>query len=1142
MGFINYQRKIISNKAHYWIILTTFLFSALSANGLNLSPLLDEIVLNQKYKNTRLGVIINEIEKRNDCVFFFNSEIIDLNKRVTINTKGLSLKEILDRLFDPNEYKYSIDGRQIYIAKNNKAKSLSPEQTPSIKIVGRVVDEKGEPLVGVSVVEVGTGNATISDVDGGYTISVDPSATLLFSYIGFIPIEVRVSGRNNFNFTLEEDNRMLEEVVVVGYGTQKKATLTGAISLVRSEEITATKNENVLNMLSGKLPGVRITQSSSQPGAYDSNIDIRGMGTPLVVIDGISRSMSEFNRMSPEEIESVSVLKDASAAIYGLRSANGVILVTTKKGVNQNGKIDISYSANFAIQQFLNVPESVGALDYMMLKNEQQWMNFNNYLVKQPAYWSQEAMQPYLEGKPSYNWGDELFRKSTPQQQHNLSINGGSEKIQYFFNLGYMEQEGALKNKSMNYNRWNLRANIDAEITKRVKATLQLGGYIDEKEQPNTALYNIYKFAWIMRPTVPFYANDNPNYLNNDPFMPEGINILAASSTKHQGYINNNRRVFMGTLGLSYDVPGVEGLTAKANYSYDAKFADNKTLKRTYNLYTYDTNTETYNATLKNSPASVQRYYGLNWSTMMQLSLNYAKNFGGHNTTGALFYEENYTTDDGFSAYRELMVNSEYLFAGEEENQRGVGNNLYDRLTKSLIGKFTYDYLGKYLAEFSFRYDGSSRFPENKRWGFFPSVFLGWRLSEESFIKNKIDYLTNLKIRASYGVMGDDSSASNYPSTVVGYNLQNNNLGWFFDNTLVTGVSPTAVPNPNLTWYTSKMFNLGLDFDLWNGKLSGTFEVFRRNRSDLLATSSQVIPGTVGASLPLENLESDQTQGWEISIGHRNTVNEINYFVNAQISATRNKWKDRIENPASNSYDYWRNSLNGRYKNIWWGTEALGQFQDYQQIWEHNTSVGSTTVPGDWYYLDWNEDGVIDGKDQHPIATRDLPVINFGINMGASYKNIDLIINFQGAGGVYTQYGEALIEPLTLDGGALTRFLDRWHPEDINADWFNPNTKWVEGYYPVTGHETGSGTAAVHNASYLRLKTLEIGYSLPQSIISKVGVKNLRFYFNAYNLLTFTSLRDMDPERPSSDGSTYAVNYYSYPNNKTFNFGATIKF
>jgi TonB-linked SusC/RagA family outer membrane protein len=1021
-------------------------------------------------------------------------------------------------------------------------------------VTGVITDENDEPVIGAAISVVGTTQGIISNIDGKFSLSVTPSAVLSISYLGYVTQRITVGSQTSFNIKLVVDATNLDEVIVVGYGTQKKATLTGSVVAVKNEEIIVTKNENVVNMLTGKLPGVRISQRSSAPGDYDTRIDIRGFGdkdtNPLFVIDGIPRDKDYFARMNPEEIDNVSVLKDGAAAIYGLRAGNGVILVTTKSGSQQEGKVDITYTGNYTLQSFLYVPEGVSAAEYMTLRNEMNWQDFGgNYLVRRNPLYSQAEIQPYLDGKASYNWMDAVFNDVTPQQQHNLSLDGGNNRLRYFVNLGYSKQEGSYSSGDFYADRWNLRSNVDAQITNRLKAKVSVGAILNETHKPNGTGWGTYKAAWLMRPDAPIYANDNPLYLNGDQSrLYDGHNMVAETDADYVGYTINKQRRFNGTLILTYDIPGVKGLSAKASYDYSLNLPENTEYKGTYTLYLYNPDTDTYTPSQKNTPAGITRSANFDYGTNMQVGLNYANTFGKHSVSGIFLFEENYNTWDNFRAYRELMINSEYLFAGEDKNQSATSdkNGLWDYLSQSLVGQFTYDYAGKYLADFRFRYDGSSKFPEGSRWGFFPSLSAGWRISEEGFIKDRFDFLSNLKLRASYGEMGDDASANHYPPDIVGYNLDGNSVGWYFDSVLNGGVTATGIPNPNLTWYKIKMYNLALDFGILSGKLGGTLEVFRRDRTGLLETSSAVVPGTVGASLPKENLNSDRDFGWEIALDHRNKVNQVNYFVSAQLSATKKQLTYKVETPASNSYDHWRNRYSGRYDYIWWGREAGGMYTTYEQIRNSSTPMGQGATPGDWWFEDWNGDGVVNDDDNHPVATKGLPVFNYGISTGASWRNFDLALNFQGSYGVYVQYAEVLTEALAFGGqNTLTWFMDRWRPADPDADYFNSNTQWIPGYYPVTGHDgRRTGTNNIQNASYVRLKTLELGYTLPVKLLPRLGIKNLRVYVSGYNLLTFTGLHEVDPERPGSDGgaSTDYVQFYNYPVNRTYTVGASIKF
>ena len=417
-------------------------------------------------------------------------------------------------------------------------------------------------------------------------------------------------------------------------------------------------------------------------------------------------------------------------------------------------------------------------------------------------------------------------------------------------------------------------------------------------------------------------------------------------------------------------------------------------------------------------------------------------------------------------------------------------------------------------------------------------------------MKKAVPFLTNLKLRASYGEMGDDAMAGHYPPTVIGYNLEQN-MNWIFGTTTMKGVSPTAIPNPDLTWYKARTKNIGLDFDLWNGLLSGTFELFQRNRSGLLETASVELPGTVGADMPQENMNSDKTFGWEISLGHRNHVADLSYWVNAQFSAVKNRWDFKGQAAGGNSYENWRNlNISGRNKDIWMSVEEGGRFGSIAEIQQHLVTgggYGQGTLPGDYWYKDWNGDGVIDVNDEHPIANYNMPVFNYGFSLGAEWRGIDLSMNWQGAAGVYNSYGEVFTEVGPFNGGAaLDIYRDRWHTKYVDDDPWNPATEWVSGLYPATGHSFNQYQTGILNTSYLRLKTLELGYTLPKSWMTFVGIKSVRIYVNAYNLLTISGIDNMDPERPGSRGvngeQENSSLFYRYPVNRTFNIGGTIKF
>jgi len=1021
------------------------------------------------------------------------------------------------------------------------------EMVQEKKITGTVRDNSGNPIPGATVVIKGTNNGIATDSNGQFTINnIFPNEVIVFSFVGMKTIEIKVGNQNNINAVLSDEAIGLDEIVAVGYGTQKKATLTGAVSAVKSEELVATKNENVVNMMTGKLPGVRVWQKSSEPGNFDrTSFDIRGFGSPLIVIDGVPQGNDQFNRIDPNEIDNISVLKDGSAAIYGVRAANGVILVTTKQG-GGNGKFQINYQYNQGLQNFLYMPDNVNATDYMTLSNEAKKRSFaGNFFAQSTPSFLEPDFALYESGqRTSTDWAKGVLKDASSQQQHNVSINGESDKVKYFFNLGYIEQGGILRTDDINYDRWNIRSNNTITITKRLRAQVNLSAYMDNKSQPEKDMWTIFKSAWNTVPTAQVYANNNPDYYD---YENRHDNPVAWSSSDVTGTRSNKKRDFQAQGSLEYDIPGVDGLKAKGMYNFHFNNSTQYDYNHAYYLYTYDPQNDNYNGTALSFPSNAQQQYWESTSDLFQTSLNYNHSFLNiHDVSALLLYEESKGKGFSFGARRNVELELPYLAAGVNTEQQGWGSFPFSNSRKSVVGKLNYGYDGKYLMDFSFRYDGSSVFSPKKQWGFFPSASIGWRINNESFIKNNqnLDFIDNLKLRASYGVMGDDG-ALNYQH-VAGYNYPSD--GYIFNELYTSGVSSRGMTNANLTWSTAKTTDIGFDFDFWKGKLGGSLDVFVRNRDGLFGTPTGQFPGTIGVGLPQENLNSDRTFGYELALTHRNKVGKVSYFINPNISLTRTETRFIEQSPFSNSYDQWRNSQQNRYTGIWWGQTYDGQFQGYDQIQTYaiNTGGGNqNVVPGDYYYEDWNGDGFIDNGDIKPIGVYSMPMINFGGTVGAEWKGLDLNMVFQGSTLFFVRYEEQYATPLMYGNGAMTRFLDRWHTVNVSDDIFNPNTQWVKGYYSTTGSPQEDGSRAVQDASYLRLKSIELGYSIPKNIIKPMGIESLRVYVNGYNLLTFTGLENYDPERPGqsyNDDWNNSQGGYYYPNNKTYNCGVKITF
>ncbi|ANH83857.1 hypothetical protein A8C56_10905 [Niabella ginsenosidivorans] len=1011
-------------------------------------------------------------------------------------------------------------------------------------VQGIVIDESGTPLSGVSVIVAGTQTGTTTDSSGQFHIRAGTGQKLVFSLVGFTTRELVIKSFFFLRVNLVAATTSLNDIVVVGYQTQKKLSLTSAVSTLNAGQITTTKNENILNTLTGKVPGLRIVQNTSEPGAFNNSYDIRGMGNPLIVIDGIPRP--DIARVDPNDVETISVLKDASAAVYGVRAANGVILITTKKG--KPGTLELNYTATYGIQVPTGFPKSVGAVDYMTLVNEQSMHNVNGGR----RVYADEQIEEYLNGtRQSTDWQKATIKRQAGQTQHNLSATGGTENARYFVSLGYLKQDGILKSGDLNYDRFNLRSNLSTKIAKGLTFDLNLAGTLDRKNQPMQAAYWVFRSMWYQPPVNPVYANDNPMYLNT---LPNPLHPVAQSTADIAGYQVYNNKWFQSAATLNYEIPGVRGLSIKGVYSYDFTLNSNKIFNKAYNTYTYNSATNSYQVTgTQQSPSTVRREVYEYPSDLARLQLDYTRTlYRNHNISALFLYETSTRRGDNFYAQRELSIPVDQLFAGNSLNQVGSmsasQNNAFTFKNSAYVGSVAYDFMRKYFGKFAFRYDGSSKFALDRQWGFFPEGEIGWRISEERFFRNlgAMSFINNLKLRASYGKTGDDGAASyqfvsgyNYPA---GGSATGQPAGAVFDGVFVNGVQSKGIPNPNITWYTSKTFDAGLDLDAWNGLLGITFDYFIRDRTGLLATQLLTLPDVVGAALPQQNLNSDRNRGFDFEINHRNHIGDLYYNVRGIFGFTRIMYRKVVRAAAGNSYLNWLNNNNNRYYGVYFGYGENGQFENYQAIEHSPIYVPRSTVVGDYRYEDWNGDGQIGADDSHPIANTGLPLITYGLNMGVSFKGFDLNLLFQGASMVNATYTEQLGGPLWANGNALTMFLDRWHPADPNADPYDPQTSWVPGYYSYTGTNAYTNTLHnLHSAAYVRLKSAELGYQLPRKWMAGVGLKDVRFFVNAYNLFTITGLRYLDPEHPSAISAVDQQYGYAYPIDKIFSVGLNVK-
>lgn len=1031
--------------------------------------------------------------------------------------------------------------------------SSAAAQAQGIMVKGKVVDQHNEPVIGATV-GVDKGKAkTVTDIDGNFTLQVPANAQIVVNYIGMKPATQSVGGRRELNFVLQDDVNQLQDVVVVGYGTQKRGSITGSVAAVKGDEMVRTKNENPQNMLTGRVAGVRVWQKSSEPGSYNNNFDVRGMGTPLVIIDGVPRDMSDFQRMNADDIQDISVLKDASASIYGLRSANGVVLVTTKKG--QAGQTKFSYNGSYTIQSPKSMPKLLDAYKTMTLYNER---NLNNVNGGSKIY-TDEMFDEFRNGtRRETDWNNLIFAKTSPQTNHNITVSGGNDKTQYFVSFGAFYQEGFFKSGDLNYHKYNITSNLTTEVYRGLKLSLNINAMTDKQNNPYCTSTDIIRNYWRQGVLFPAYADEAGTMLNYDGLDLEE-NTVAKMTADISGYRRYKQSQVLTSGIVEYDFGTLfnvlKGLKAKVMFSYDYHLNNNTIYRKQYYQYAYDPATQTYKQKLyaSSAPSNLRREHYDTQQFLSQYTLSYNRDFGPHSVAAVVGMETQRRTGDNFYAMRNLAFSSPYLFNGVEEGQvaNSATGGIYSANYNAFIGRLNYSFAQRYLIEGQFRYDGSSKFAKGHRWGFFPSVSLGWVVSEEPWFK-KIEFLKGvdqLKLRASYGEMGDDSGANydwvagyTYPSTSgnseKGYYNQYA-PGFIFGSQFVYAATPMAIPNELISWYKAKTFNVGVDFDT-NNKLFGfSLDYFSRKMTGLYEYRTSVFPTVIGAKPPRENANSSRNFGMELELRHHNRIGRnFVYNVKGIVTITRQKYLTAIQNgPYANAYDQWRNDhLNNRYQGVQFGYEGNGRYQNWDEIWNETLYHEKDLLPGDYKYLDWNGDGEINSQDEHPYAFDQTPWMNYSLSIDCAYKGFDFSMLWQGSALGSMSYEEPLYSIWGQNGGgALEQYWDRWHPADENADPYDPNTKWVKGYYAYTGHyPSANSTFNRVSTAYLRLKQIELGYTLPKW--KAFPSLNLRVYANAYNLLTITGVKFVDPEHPSDDLGRL------YPLNRTYTFGVQVSF
>lgn len=1001
---------------------------------------------------------------------------------------------------------------------------------------GVVFDPEGIPLPGVSILVKGTDKGTQTNFSGEYEIDiVDPDAILVFSYIGFQNQEISVDGQIALNLTLQTNLESLDEVVVVGYGKQEKKTLTGSVAQVQGDELTKAPVSTISESLVGKLAGVTTRQGDGRPG-NSTALQIRNMGAPLFVIDGVPQDGGQFNNLNPGDIESISVLKDASAAIYGVRASNGVVLVTTKSG-RKNQENQINIHTYYGWQSLTRFPQPARAADYVRASAEAD-INLDgtsNWTPEDVALW-QEGTQ---EGYRGYDWSN-YIRKNVPRKFIQASTSGGSERISYYSSISYVDQDAVFD--GYNFNRINLQSNIKADITDRLKVGVRINGKIESREFPGVIGGDKYWQplwgAFRNLPTERPYANDNPNYPNTT------TTITTNNATfDHAGYEESKWRSLQTNIDLEYDMP-IEGLKVIALYSHFFNNMLQDKFEYSFDTYTYNKEEDSYDVTGGKENRYRSRRNRHIRNNVLRLLVNYDTDFGDHKIKVMAGGEAENHLDKNFEIIAAPSTN--YIDLIREFNElQNVNDNIFESARAGFFGRINYDYNEKYLIEIAARYDGSWRFPPNDRWGFFPSISIGWRITEEPFLQNSgiTKVLNDFKLRASYGKMGQDEVGIGAFAYMSGYNYGDGNA--VMDGELITGIAPRGMPVRTLSWIESSIANVGFDFRMWEGKLSGEVDGFYRKRTGLPGSRYDVlIPTEAALDLPPENLGADANMGIEGAFLHRNTVGDFTYSVGVNATLARRKNLYTYKPRFGNSWDQYRHSNEDRWAAVQWGQHVVGRFQSQEQIANYPVDIdgknNTTVMPGDFIYEDVNDDGVINDLDSRPVGYggEQLPYMTFGLNLETKYKGFDFSLAF--AGGTMQSRGRGAETKIPFMGNGNSPehlFNDRWHREDI----FDPESNWIPGTYPAlrrsqNAHINLPSDFWFRNVTYLRLRNIQIGYTLPKVVLDKLNVDQIRVYINGLNLYSFDNLKDLqlDPESNRPNG-------LDYPPMKVVNIGANIR-
>jgi len=1085
-----------------------------------------------KFRQTTLKEVLREVERQTGLSFIYKTGEVDTSRKVSAQFNQTPVGQVLDQVLGSG-LSYEKNNRIVTINRSNTKPAAESKQTGGKKLIrGTVTDEDGEPVIGASVKSLTDNALAVTDVDGHFQIETDANATLAISYIGYRDQQVRASGRQNLNIKLSEQLEMLDEVVVVGYGTTTRRSITGAVDQVRSDMLEDRPVANVTQALQGAAPNLIIQRRSQDPNSESNNLNIRGISTtnsnsPLVVIDGLVTNDGSLDLLNPNDIESISILKDAgAAAIYGSRSSNGVILVTTKKGhTGEPTRVRLNSSVGWEDPQILFTP--VKGYQNATLKNTAL---MNSGLA--PEFTPEEIRDLY-EHQSEESWFLPQIFRTALQQSHNLSISGGSQKTTFMLSAGYYDQESNyVGNPNYGIQRYNLRSNITTEVGRfKLQALLAYTRSNSLSTVGNSLVIDAER-------TPPYYYNkmkEDGKYLLNSvlsEFNPLG-SLEAQGNNK---YRNND---FTANVNAEFRITD----HLKLRGVFGADIAGQHRYTRTHRVpYYYDA------SQTEPSRYANENYYTDDWNydsylLNTQLLLDYDRQFGDHHISGLLgATNESYTASG--NEIRVLKPNEDLGTQSSDDAEIVLGGGSFvtpENTTRtsitSILGRAAWNYLDRYYAEFDFRYDGSSKFASKNRWGFFPSLSLGWRISSEPFMQNYLEKVGDLKLRGSYGVLGNQTIGTYDRYTT--YNMYTNTYA--YNNQTVTGAGFT-LGSEDLKWERTKTLNFGVDATFFDQSLTVSFDYFYKRTVDILM--KPVVPSVFGTSRSMSNLGEMSNRGWELSIGYRLRSADFTHTFGANIGDSFNRLESFPEEEEITSSDeiYFLKRV-GVPLGSYYGYKTDGLFRSYEEIEASALPVGVTVQPGDVKYVDRNGDGIIDSKDRFILGNA-FPRYTFGFTYRLDWRGLDFSLFAQGVGKRDMMLRGELIEPFHSNYSYVIfeHQLDFWTPTNTDAKYPRltaPGSASSQNNYRL------ASDLYMLNGAYLRLKNITLGYTIPRSVSKKVGLEKARLYVTGQNLLTFSHNSFIDPESSEFNnkmGNSGANSGRNYPTLRYWGFGLDLEF